>query len=303
MGWNICLPTSEPLLNCVSWLTYWEKDPLFALPRSFQQTWGLKSVSPGSSWSRAPQLLQTAHLSSQSASELRLRCSVCSVFSTGIPAQSKLPKAPHPALKFLGNLNICLCLGQKHVLNCLLQLRREGRWLNLPFSTRLNRAYNKTLRKGVTTSQLHVCACAVCGKEFAEEMPIFPQFPAGQEPQPGPGLMQFSSPESCVWENCWILSILFLLGVEMLVTLQFLLQTRQMYRQSQTFCPGVIWSEHQFGSQGGHSVWSLGTQQPFWSGTILHQTSSEGSEEPRMVCPCPDSQANLCQQASAFLRT
>lgn len=81
---------------------------------------------------------------------------------------------PHPDLLNSWATLYSHCLGQKHVLNCFLQLKRDVRWIILPFSTWLNSAYNKTISKNVTTSQLCMCVCVVCRKEFAKELIIFP---------------------------------------------------------------------------------------------------------------------------------
>lgn len=79
--------------------------------------------------------------------------------------------------------------------------------------------------------------------------------------------------------------------------------TRQMYRQPQFFLfwADLIWAPA-WEPGRPHWAWSLATQQVFWAGTSLHRSCSAGAEEPWVVCPCPSSPANLCEQAFAFLR-
>lgn len=99
------------------------------------------------------------------------------LFSTCIPAQNKLNKAPHPdLLNSWATLRLSLFWARTCAELSPVAQKRRVVVKNLPFSTRLNPTYNKTLSKDVTTSQPHVCACAcaVRGKEFAEEMAIFP---------------------------------------------------------------------------------------------------------------------------------
>lgn len=178
-GLNTTLLTFEPLLNHFSSLLEGEKVSLVLFPRKAR---GQKSLSPAGCppSSRAPSLLLSLlffpHASLPKTNSTRLPTQIF-----GIPGQ------PY----------ICLCFGQEHVLNCLLQHWRKGRWLNLPFSTGLNPACNTTLGKGAI-SQLPLCVCGVCGKEFAEKWPSFPKFPAGEEQQSGPGCWQPGSARSCV---------------------------------------------------------------------------------------------------------
>lgn len=108
--------------------------------------------------------------------EPHLCCSACSAFFP----HASLPKTnsarfPTQIFGIPGQPYICLCFGQEHVLNCLLQrCWREGRWLNLPFSSGLNSACNKTLGEGAI-SQPPVCVCVCSVGRNLQRNGHFPQ--------------------------------------------------------------------------------------------------------------------------------
>lgn len=161
---------------------------MVTFPRCFQQTLGTEiPLHPGTAPAGCP------------PSSRPVLSSVCSVsFPHASLPKTNSARLPTQIFGIPGQPYICLCFGQEHVLNCLLQrCRREGRWLNLPFSTGLNPACNKTRSKGAV-SQPPLRVCVVCGKEFVEKWPSFPKFPAGEEQQSGPGHRQLSSFASCV---------------------------------------------------------------------------------------------------------
>lgn len=139
---------------------------MVTFPRCFQQTLGTEiPLHPGTAPAGCP------------PSSRPVPSSVCSVsFPHASLPKTNSARLPTQIFGIPGQPYICLCFGQEHVLNCLLQrCRREGRWLNLPFSTGLNPACNKTRSKGAV-SQPPLCVC-VCGvwEGICGEMAIFPQ--------------------------------------------------------------------------------------------------------------------------------
>lgn len=117
-------------------------------------------------------LLQAAHL----PPGLLLCCSACSVFFP----HASLPKTnstrlPTQIFGIPGQPYICLCFGQEHVLSCLLQCRREGRWLSLHhFQQGLTQPGTKPWVKVQFHNPLWVCVGGVWGG-ICREMAIFPQ--------------------------------------------------------------------------------------------------------------------------------
>lgn len=127
---------------------------------------------------------------------------------------------------------------------------KEGRWLNLPFSTRLNSMYNKTLSTDVTTSQSRVCVYGMWSGICRRNGHLAPNFQLDRSHNQDQNLSSSVHFTAAHRKNvsafffCWDWS--------------FCCPYSFYFRQK-----GIrTWSEHQFGSQGGHTwcdIWALNT--------------------------------------------